>query len=97
MKTRFSILESPYITEKSTISKEKTGVLVFKVRPDATKHDIKTAVERLFNVKVAAVRTANFHGKKRRMGRYSGRRPDWKKAFVTLRPGEKTIEFFENV
>jgi large subunit ribosomal protein L23 len=46
---------------------------------------------------VAAVRTANFHGKKKRMGRYIGRRADWKKAFVTLKPGEKTIEFFENV
>jgi large subunit ribosomal protein L23 len=77
--------------------KEKTGVLVFTVRSDATKHDVKAAVESLFNVKVAAVRTANFHGKKKRMGRYTGRRADWKKAFVTLKPGEKTIEFFENV
>jgi large subunit ribosomal protein L23 len=97
LKTKYNILESPYLTEKSTQLKETTGVLVFKVRPDATKHEIKAAVESLFSVKVATVRTANFHGKKKRMGRYTGRRPDWKKAFVTLKPGEKTIEFFENV
>ncbi|HEY3130116.1 MAG TPA: 50S ribosomal protein L23 [Acidobacteriota bacterium] len=97
MKTKFNILESPYLTEKTTLMKEKTGVLVFKVRPDATKHEIKSAVESLFSVKVASVRTANFHGKKKRMGRFAGRRSDWKKAFVTLKPGEKPIEFFENV
>lgn len=96
MKTRFNVLLSPYVTEKSTILKENTGVLVFKVRPDATKQDIKAAVESLFTTKVATVRTSNFRGKKKRMGRYSGRRSDWKKALVTLKPGEKPIEFFEN-
>ncbi|MBI3939978.1 MAG: 50S ribosomal protein L23 [Acidobacteria bacterium] len=96
MKTRFNVLLSPYVTEKSTTLKENTGVLVFKVRPDATKQEIKAAVESLFATKVAAVRTSNFRGKKKRMGRYSGRRSDWKKALVTLKPGEKPIEFFEN-
>ncbi|HEY2930484.1 MAG TPA: 50S ribosomal protein L23 [Acidobacteriota bacterium] len=97
MKTKFNVLESPHMTEKATLLKENTGVLVFKVRRKATKDDIRSAVEKLFSVKVATVRTANFHGKKKRMGRYAGRRSDWKKAFVTLQPGEKTIEFFENV
>lgn len=97
MKTKFNILESPHLTEKSTALKESTGVLVFKVRRDATKQDVKRAVESLFNVKVAGVRTAIFYGKEKRLGRFTGRRPDWKKAFVTLKPGEKTIEFFENV
>ena len=96
MKTRFNVLKSPYLTEKSTALKENSGVLVFKVRPDATKKDIRNAVESLFSTKVATVRTANFCGKKKRMGRYSGYRSDWKKAFVTLKPGEKPIEFFEN-
>lgn len=96
MKTRFNVLQSPYLTEKSTALKENTGVLVFRVRPDATKRDIRAAVESLFSTKVATVRTSNLYGKKKRMGRYSGRRPDWKKAFVTLKPGEKAIEFFEN-
>ena len=96
MKTKFNILKSPYLTEKSNLLKENSGVLVFKVRPDATKNDIRSAVESLFSTKVASVRTASFYGKKKRMGRYSGYRSDWKKAFVTLKPGEKPIEFFEN-
>ncbi|MBI4455717.1 MAG: 50S ribosomal protein L23 [Acidobacteria bacterium] len=96
LKTKFNVLESPHLTEKSTALKESTGVLVFRVRPDATKQDIKAAVESLFSVKVATVRTCNFYGKKKRMGRFTGRRPSWKKAFVTLKPGEKTIEFFES-
>jgi large subunit ribosomal protein L23 len=95
MKTRYNILESPHLTEKATVMKENTGVLVFKVRTDATKDDVKAAVEHLFGAKVAAVRTAQFRGKKKRLGRFSGRRSDWKKAFVTLKPGEKTIDFFE--
>jgi large subunit ribosomal protein L23 len=64
---------------------------------DANKIEIKDAVEKIFKVKVESVRTANFHGKKRRQGRYSGRRPDWKKAYVTLKQGEKMIEFSETV
>ena len=95
MKTKFNVLESPHLTEKATLLKENTGVLVFRVRRDATKEEIRKAVESLFGTKVAGVRTAQFRGKKKRLGRFSGRRPDWKKAFVTLKPGEKTIDFFE--
>jgi large subunit ribosomal protein L23 len=71
--------------------------VTFKVLRDANKIEIKDAVEKIFKVKVQSVRTANFHGKKRRQGRYSGRRPDWKKAYVTLKEGEKMIEFSEAV
>ena len=95
MKTKFNVLESPHLTEKATLLKENTGVLVFRVRRDAAKEEIRKAVESLFGTKVAGVRTAQFRGKKKRLGRFSGRRPDWKKAFVTLKPGEKTIDFFE--
>ncbi len=97
MKHREDVLKLPVITEKSTHLKENTRTLAFKVARDANKLEIKDAVERLFNVKVASVRTANFHGKIRRQGRFSGRRPDWKKAYVTLKQGEKMIEFTETV
>ena len=95
MKTAHSILKLPIITEKSTFEKEKLQTLTFKVARDANKIEIKSAVEKIFKVKVDSVRTANFHGKVRRQGRYSGRRPDWKKAYVTLRKGEKMFEFSE--
>jgi large subunit ribosomal protein L23 len=91
------VLKLPVITEKSTLLKENLRTVAFKVLPDANKIEIKNAVEKLFKVKVQSVRTANFHGKKRRQGRYTGRRPDWKKAYVTLKQGEKMIEFSEAV
>ncbi len=87
------VLKLPVITEKSTHSKDNLNTLTFKVARSANKHDIKAAVEKIFKVKVESVRTALFHGKIRRQGRYSGRRPDWKKAYVTLKEGEKMIEF----
>jgi large subunit ribosomal protein L23 len=65
------------------------------VQRTATKPDIKKAVEALFNVKVETVRVANVHGKMKRQGRYAGRRPDWKKAYVVLKKDEKMIEFFD--
>ncbi len=77
--------------------RELCGPLTFKVSRDANKIEIKDAVEKIFKVKVESVRTANFHGKKRRQGRHVGRRPDWKKAYVTLKQGEKMIEFSESV
>ena len=89
------VLKLPVITEKSTHVKENLRTVAFKVLRDANKIEIKDAVEKIFKVKVQSVRTANFHGKKRRQGRYTGRRPDWKKAYVTLREGEKMIEYFE--
>ncbi len=91
------VLKLPVITEKSTHVKENLRTVTFKVLRDANKIEIKDAVEKIFKVKVQSVRTANFHGKKRRQGRYSGRRPDWKKAYVTLKQGEKMVEFSETV
>jgi len=95
MSRAHEILRLPVITEKSTFEKENFRTLTFKVARDANKQEIREAVEKIFKVKVDSVRTANFHGKTRRQGRYSGRRPDWKKAYVTLKPGEKMIEFSE--
>jgi large subunit ribosomal protein L23 len=91
------VLQFPVITEKSTSYKEKLRTIAFKVLRDANKIEIKNAVEKMYKVKVQSVRTAIFHGKKRRQGRFSGRRMDWKKAYVTLKQGEKMIEFSETV
>jgi large subunit ribosomal protein L23 len=95
MKNLHDVLRRPLITEKSTLLKETQRSLCFEVHRDATKPEIKKAVETLFGVKVQDVRVANVHGKVKRQGRYQGRRPDWKKAYVVLREGEKMIEFFE--
>ena len=97
MNSIFEVIRRPLVTEKTTIDKETRNTLVFEVHRDATKPDIKKAVEKLFSVKVEQVRTANLPGKLRRQGRYSGHRPDWKKAFVLLKEGEKMIEFHEAV
>ena len=88
------VLIRPLMTEKSMRLKETHNTVTFEVRPDANKVEIRSAVEAVFNVKVAAVRTASFQGKLKRMGRHQGRRADWKKAFVTLAPGHK-IELVE--
>jgi large subunit ribosomal protein L23 len=90
------VLRHPLITEKSSIQRELQNVVVFAVDPDANRIQVKQAVETQFKVKVADVRIARVHGKVRRQGRFAGRRPDWKKAFVRLAEGEKPIEFFEN-
>ncbi len=97
MRTVHEIIVAPVITEKSTLLKERRGALVFRVERRANKVEIRQAIEKLFKVKVASVRTENVRGKIKRMGRYEGRRADWKKAYVTLRPGERTIEYFEAV
>ena len=97
MNRRENVLKLPVITEKSTFIKDTQRTVTFKVLRDANKIEIKNAVETIFKVKVESVRTANFQGKKRRQGRYTGRRPDWKKAYVTLKKGEKMIEFSEAV
>jgi len=99
MSSLHDILRYPHVTEKSTLKKELSEgrVIAFQVRPDATKRNIKEAVEQIFDVKVEKVRTANFIGKIKRQGRNKGRRPSWKKAYVTLKPGQKPIEFFEGV
>ena len=96
MKREYSIIAAPVITEKGTFVNEIGNQVVFQVRPDANKLEIKHAVERLFKVKVLKVRTSNVLGKTRRVGRSLGRRPDWKKAYVTLGEGQR-IDFFEQV
>ena len=94
MKTT-DVIRRPLITEKTTIARERSLVVVFEVARDATKIDIKRAVEKLLGSKVAAVRTQLMHGKFKRQGKFEGQRPDWKKAWVRLREGEKVPEFLE--
>jgi large subunit ribosomal protein L23 len=97
MKHIHEIILSPLITEKTTVLKETQGILAFRVHRRANKVEIRKAVEALFKVKVDAVRTQQVGGKEKRVGRFTGRRPDWKKAYVKLAPGQKTIEYFEVV
>jgi large subunit ribosomal protein L23 len=87
------IIQAPLISEKGSLLAESTQQVLFKVRPGANKIQVKKAVEALFKVKVVKVRMARYLGKVRRVGRNLGRRPQWKKAYVTLREGDK-IDFF---
>jgi large subunit ribosomal protein L23 len=89
-----SVLLRPLMTEKSMQQKDDLNKVAFEVAPDANKVEIRQAVEKVFNVKVADVRTASYEGKWKRLGRFEGQRTAWKKAVVTLRPGHK-IEFVE--
>ena len=89
------VIRRPIVTEKTTVAREKSEVIVFEVARDATKIDVKRAVEKLFGSKVLNVRTQIMHGKIKRQGRFAGPRPDWKKAWVRLRAGEKVPEFVE--
>jgi large subunit ribosomal protein L23 len=93
----FQIIRRPIITEKGLAVKETQGTVVFEVAPGASKAQIKEAVEKIFKVKVAAVRTATFSGKFRRRGRAEGYRRDWKKAYIKLAAGQKMIEYAENL
>lgn len=93
----YEIIHRPIITEKGLGVKETQLTAVFEVAREATKTQIKEAVQKAFNVKVAEVRTAIYHGKTRRRGRSEGQRPDWKKAYVKLAPGEKMMEYAENL
>ena len=90
------VLKRPLVTEKSTIAREEQNVVTFAVNPKANKHEIRSAVETLFSVRVLDVRTIRMPRKSRRLGRFIGRRPEWKKAIVRLAEGQK-IEFFEGV
>jgi len=94
VKSNLDIIRRPLITEKVTKLQEKLNQYVFEVAPSSNKIEIKRAVEDRFKVQVTKVRTINVPGKLKRLGRFSGRRPDWKKAIVTLAEGEK-IELFE--
>ena len=97
MPTTYEVIRRPLITERAMTVKELENTLVFEVACKATKTEVKQAVEALFKVKVASVRTANFVGKERRQGRYSGFRPDWKKAYVRLAPGQKMPEYVNSL
>jgi large subunit ribosomal protein L23 len=89
------VIRRPLITEKTSILREDGRTIVFQVASDANKIEIKRAIEQLLGAKVHSVRTAMAHGKVKRQGRYAGRRPDWKKAYVKLREGAKMPEFLE--
>ena len=92
------IIRRPLVTEKSTIMREAgANIIAFEVDPKANKIQVKGAVEELFKVKVAEVRLFNVRGKMKRMGRWAGKRRDWRKAYVRLKAGEKAPEFIEGV
>ena len=101
MRTVWDIIKSPVITEKALVIKEETQdrrqLLTFRVDRRATKPEIKNAVETIFQVKVDQVRTAQYMGKIKRQGRHEGRKPSWKKAFVTLKQGEKPVDYGEAI
>ena len=97
MKSAYQIIRKPVITEKGLGVKETESTLVFEVAAQATKTEVKEAVQTIFKVKVSSVRTANYPGKERRRGKFAGYRPDWKKAYVKLRAGEKMPEYAQNL
>ncbi len=94
MRTLYEVIRRPIISEKSTALTEGAGCYTFEVALKANKQEIKDAVQRLFNVKVNQVRTIVTHGKVKRVGQFENKRPNWKKALVTLAEGQK-IEFFQ--
>ena len=92
------IIRRPLVTEKSTLQRESgANIIAFEVAPHANKIEVKRAVEELFKVKVDEVRLAAVKGKVKRMGRWAGKRRDWKKAYVRLKEGEKAPDFIEGV
>jgi large subunit ribosomal protein L23 len=96
MKDARTVVRRALITEKGTVLREVRNQYMFEVQKDANKIEIKQAIEKIFNVKVASVRTQQHMGKVRRQGRWAGRRSDWKKAIVTLKPDQK-IDLFEQI
>jgi large subunit ribosomal protein L23 len=97
VKSAYQIIRRPVITEKGLGAKDNQGTLVFEVASQATKTEVKDAVQKIFKVKVDSVRTSNFQGKERRRGKFAGYRPDWKKAYVKLKSGEKMPEYAQNL
>jgi len=85
----YSIIEQPIVSERTALMKQQANKYVFRVRRDANKHEIRQAIEELFKVSVRKVHTVIMPGKKRRMGKFEGHRPDWKKAIVTLTAGQE--------
>lgn len=96
MTLHYDIIIRPIVTEKTNLQKEAANQVTFEVDRKANRIEVRRAVERIFNVRVANVRTMQIRGKFKRRGRVLGKRRDWKKAIVTLRPGDR-IEFFEGV
>ncbi len=96
MKTMYDVIRKPIITEQTMALMEEKKY-TFEVAKEANKIQIKQAIEEIFGVKVASVNTANVLGKYKRMGAHIGKRPDWKKAVVTLKADSKTIEFFDGM
>ncbi len=94
MTSQYRLIKQPYITEKVMYMREMNNKVVFKVRGDVTKIELKKAVEKIFSVTVENVNTLNVKGKKKRQGLIQGQRSDWKKAIVTLKEGD-SIEYFE--
>src|ERR1022692_2281134 len=97
MKPSYQVRRGPGLTERGLGVKETEATLVFEVSLKATKTEIKQAVQSIFKVKVDSVRTATFEGKERRRGKFTGYRPNWKKAYVRLKAGEKMPEYAENL
>ncbi len=99
----WEVLKAPVVTEKSVLLKETASttdavqVLTFKVAKQATKDDIRKAVEEIFGVKVAKIRTMHYEGKMKRQGRFEGKRSSWKKAYVTLKEGEPLVDYAEAI
>ncbi len=100
----WDVLKTPVVTEKSVLLKEASSedenigqILTFRVNTKAGKIDIKKAVEEIFNVKVAKIRTVHYEGKMKKRGRYEGRRASWKKAYVTLKKGEPHVDYAEAI
>jgi large subunit ribosomal protein L23 len=93
----YDVIRKPVITEKATVLKEEEHTLCFEVHRRANATEIRRAVEAVFKVKVIDVRVVNNRGKRKRLGRYEGYSPQWKKAYVKLAPGQKMIEYFEGV
>ena len=96
MKDYHTILKRPLLTEKSNLIKEELNQIIFEVDKRANKIEIKEAVEKLFKVKVIKLRTVNLRGKLKRLGKSQGRKPNWKKAIVSLKEGDQ-VDFFEGV
>jgi len=92
----YQVLRGPHVSEKSTVIADEANQVVFKVAVDATKREVKAAVEQLFDVQVRDVRVANVNGKRKNFGRIRGRRPDWKKAYVALEAGNE-LDFIGGV
>ena len=91
----YEVIVRPLVTEKAEHGRAQGQTLCFRVHRKATKTDIKNAVHAIFQVEVAGVRTARYKGKMRRQGRFQGRRPDWKKAYVKLKGDNKIVEYTE--